>query len=361
MPMAPSGITPSRRKNSSLRNSTILCFNAGSSSLRIAAFRAGAHDLQTLRERTMVAPEHWRKNAGELQPDIVVHRIVLGERRAAAVEECTPEIEARIASRSELAPTHDRMALQLISESRSAFPEATQLVAYDSAFHATIPTQHATYAIPREWRERFGIERIGYHGFSYAYTAEWLKEHGNPRRAICAHLGNGCSVAALYDGHSVATTMGFTPLDGLVMGTRSGSVDPGALLYLMKNGITPETLRSGLYNESGLKALCGDSDMRRVLERAQDSDVDAKLGVDVFVESAVAGIAAMIAAADGIDALAFSGGIGFGSEEIRQRICERLTWAGIGSEAPVHAIDVQEERMMALAAVSGGDFVEHAH
>jgi acetate kinase len=350
MPTAPSGITPSRRKNSSLRNSTILCFNAGSSSLRIAAFRAGAHDLQTLRERTIVAPEHWRENVGKLRPDIVVHRIVLCERRAAAVEECTPEVEARIAARSDLAPTHDRSALQLVAQARQAFPRARQLVAYDSAFHATIPTPRTIYAIPREWRDRFGIERIGYHGFSYAYASEWLKEHGNPRRAVCAHLGNGCSAAALRDGHSVATTMGFTPLDGLVMGTRSGSIDPGALIYLMKNGITPETLRSGLYNESGLKALCGDSDMRRVLERAKRGDADAQLGVDVFVESVVAGIAAMIAAAGGVDALTFSGGIGFGSGEMRERICQRLAWAGVGSEVLVHAIDVQEERMMALAA-----------
>jgi acetate kinase len=317
--------------------------------------------LQTLREPAIVVPERWRENAGTLQPDVVVHRIVLGERRAAAVEEVTPEVEARIADRSKLAPTHDGMALQLVTQARGAFPRARHLVAYDSAFHATIPAQRTVYAIPLEWRERFGIERIGYHGFSYAYTAEWLKQHGNPRRTICAHLGGGCSVAALEAGHSIATTMGFTPLDGLVMGTRSGSVDPGALLYLMENNITPETLQSRLYNESGLKALCGDSDMRRVMERANSGDAGAKFSLEVFVESAVAGIAAMIAAANGIDALVFSGGIGFGSAEIRERISRRLTWAGVGSAVPVHAVDVQEERMMALAAISAGDLLEHAH
>jgi acetate kinase len=338
-----------------LRDTTILCFNAGSSSLRVAAFQNGPHGLQTLRERTPAAPENWRESIGDLQPDLVVHRIVLGERRTAAVEECTADVEARIAARSDIAPAHDRAALALIAQARRAFPLARQLVAYDSAFHATIPTSRTTYAIPAEWRHRFGIERIGYHGFSYAYTAEWLKGHGNPRRAVCAHLGGGCSAAALDGGQSIATTMGFTPLDGLVMGTRSGSVDPGALLYLIENGITPQTLRFGLYEVSGLKAMCGDSDMRRVLQRAKSGDADAALGVDVFVESAVAGIAAMIGAADGIDALTFSGGIGFGSEEIRERICRRLAWAGVGGTVPVHAIDAQEERMMALAA---GQLVE---
>lgn len=359
MPTALSGITPSPRKISGLHTRTILCLNAGSSSLRVAAFQSSADGLQPLGGRSIVTAEHWRESAGGLQPDVVVHRIVLGERRAAAVEECAPEIEARIAARSKLAPAHDRAALQLVAEAREAFPRAKQLVAYDSAFHATIPKQRAVYAIPRGWRERFGIERIGYHGFSYAYTAEWLKERGNPRRAICAHLGSGCSAAALEDGHSIATTMGFTPLDGLVMGTRSGSIDPGALIHLMENAITPEALQSGLYNESGLKALCGDSDMRRVMERAERGDADAGFALEVFIESAVAGIAAMIAAANGIDALVFSGGIGFGSPEIRERISHRLAWAGVGSAASIHAVDVQEERMMALAAVSAGHLIEH--
>lgn len=346
---AQSGVTPTRRKNNATQMATILCLNTGSSSLRIAAFGATAAGLQTLRESVSVTHAQWLAQIGGVQPDFVVHRIVLGEREAETVEECTPAVEARIAARADLAPLHDRVALELIAQARNAFPQARQLVAYDSAFHATIPVQRTTYAIPREWRERFGIERIGYHGLSYAYAAQWLGAQGNPRRAICAHLGSGCSAAALIDGLSVATTMGFTPLDGLVMGTRSGSFDPGALLYLMKKGVTYEALQIGLYQESGLKALCGDSDMRRVLQRAGDGNAEAKLALDVFIEAAAGGITEMIAAAQGIDALVFSGGIGFGSQEIRERICAQLAWTGIGRGVPVHAIDVQEERMMALA------------
>lgn len=329
--------------------SRILCFNVGSSSVRIAGFEVLAGEVQVSLERLSLESEDWRQAAGDFEPDIVAHRIVRGAKTDLRAEIFNDSVKAEILQSRDLAPTHDVRALELVESARTAFPRAAQIVVYDTAFHASMLPEHATYAVPPAWRER-GIRRIGYHGLSCAYAAQWLAEHGgHPARAVHAHLGNGCSVTALRGGESVATTMGFTPLEGLVMGTRSGSIDPGAVLYLQAAGAKAGDLREALFRRSGLYALCGTGDMREIERRRQAGDSQAQLAFDVFAASAAGAVAQMAAAAGGIDALTFAGGIGLHSLAVREAICGRLRWM-LGGVA-VHVLDVQEERIMAQSAL----------
>jgi acetate kinase len=328
----------------------ILCFNAGSSSLRIAAYRERDGSLEKELPVRSASPESWRTSLPEhLSPAAVVHRIVRGMKTDLAAEAYSAEVESEIRSASALAPTHDPKALELTAEAAAAFPGARQYVAYDTAFHASIPVAHRTYAIPEPWRAQ-GIRRIGYHGLSCAYAAQWLAtQNPSPQRAVHAHLGNGCSVTGLINGRSAATTMGFTPLEGLVMGTRSGSIDPGVLLYLQERGMNARQLADGLYRESGLRALCGTNDMREIERRRAQGDTEAELAFHIFTESVSAAIAAIATTIGGVETLTLSGGIGFHSAAVRERVCANLRWLGAGSRFAVHALDVEEERMMAVA------------
>lgn len=328
----------------------ILCFNAGSSSLRIAAYRERGGALENVLPVLSALPKNWRTSLPDgFSPDAVVHRIVRGMKTDLAAEPFSAAVEAEIQSASALAPTHDPKALDLIAEASAAFPGARQYVAYDTAFHASIPAAHNTYAIPEAWRAQ-GIRRIGYHGLSCAYAAQWLAAQiPAPKRAVHAHLGNGCSVTGLLDGRSVATTMGFTPLEGLVMGTRSGSIDPGALLFLQQRGMNAEEIARGLYHESGLRALCGTNDMREIERRRAQGDGEAEFAFHVFTESVSTAIAAIATAIGGVETVTLSGGIGFHSAAVRERVCANLSWLGAGSRFAMHALDVEEERMMAIA------------
>lgn len=328
----------------------ILCFNVGSSGVRIAGFETSGDDVREIVPRASIGNAAWRDALDpSFVPDAVAHRIVRGVKTAVAAEVWTPAVNAEIISTEDLAPTHDPHALTLLASSQVAFPQAEQIVVYDSAFHSTLLPEHATYAVPDDWRSR-GIRRIGYHGLSCAYAAEWLSRNaGNPARAVHVHLGNGCSATALVDGMSVATTMGYTPLEGLVMGTRSGTIDPAIVLQLQSAGMSTAQLRSALFRESGLRALCGTNDMREIEVRMSQKDSRAQLAFDVFIASVCAAVAQMAAAACGIDALTFGGGIGSQSRRVREQICARLAWMLRG--ARVYTLDVQEERMMALAAM----------
>lgn len=328
----------------------ILCFNVGSSGLRVAAFEASENELHEVIPRTSVGQGAWQGALdASFVPDAVAHRIVRGVKTDVAAEIWTPAVNSEIISTEDLAPTHDPQALALLANTQAAFPQAAQIVVYDSAFHATIAPNHATYAVPEDWRAK-GIRRVGYHGLSCAYAAYWLSLYaGNPRRAIHAHLGNGCSVTALVNGKSVATTMGYTPLEGVVMGTRSGSIDPAILLNLQNAGMDAAQLRSALFRESGLRALCGTNDMREIERRMARGDPKALLAFEVFIASVCGSIAQMAAAAGGIDVLTFGGGIGLHSAPVREAVCTNLAW--MLRDAGVYAIDVQEERTMALAAL----------
>ena len=234
----------------------------------------------------------------------------------------------------DLAPLHQPKSLAALDAVTAVLPSAPAVACFDTAFHATMPAAAATYAIPREWREKYGIRRYGFHGLSHAYCARRAAELvGRPLaglRIVTCHLGAGASLAAVVDGRSVDTTMGFTPLEGLVMATRSGSVDPGLLLWLEEHEhLTPHDIATALEERSGLLALAGTADMREVEAAAARDEPDAQLALDVYTHRLVAGIAAMAAAATGIDVLAFTGGVGERSAEIRRRAAGRLSYLGI--------------------------------
>jgi acetate kinase len=201
---------------------------------------------------------------------------------------------------------------------------------FDTAFHATLPEAAFTYALPSALREQFGVRRYGFHGLSHAYASRRAAEMVGGSRIVTCHLGAGASLCAVLDGRSVDTTMGFTPLEGLVMATRSGSVDPGLVLWLLERGRMSEPeMASALEHESGLLGLAGTADMREVVSR---SDSAAVLALDVYVHRLRAGIAAMAASLGGLDALVFTGGVGENSPEVRSRACSRLGFLGVSVE-----------------------------
>ena len=217
----------------------------------------------------------------------------------------------------------------------AALPGVPAVACFDTAFHATLPPAAFTYALPAAWRERWGLRRFGFHGLSHSWIARRLPELAGggpaPRRVVSCHLGAGASLCAIDGGRSVDTTMGFTPLEGLVMATRSGSVDPGMLLWLLeREAVTEREMAAALEHESGLAGLAGTADMREVLARAGAGDPASELAVEVYLHRLRAAIAAMVAALGGIDALAFTGGVGEHAPEIRARAVAGLAFLGIG-------------------------------
>jgi acetate kinase len=253
-----------------------------------------------------------------------------------------------------LAPLHNAPAVRAIAELERAFPDVPHVAVFDTAFHATIPDVAATYALPQSWRD-LGIRRYGFHGLSVQWCAEQVRV---PRLVVC-HLGGGSSITAVRDGRSVDTTMGFSPLEGVPMTTRSGSVDPGALVHLLRaHGVDAETLDHELNFESGLKGLSGGSgDVREADDFA----------LDLFAYRVAAAVGAMAVALEGIDALAFTAGIGEHSSRVRAGVCERLGFLGIELDAAanksavpdclvsrgataVHVVEAREEIVAARAA-----------
>jgi acetate kinase len=234
-----------------------------------------------------------------------------------------------------LAPLHQPRSLAGLEAVAAALPGVPSVACFDTAFHATIPAAAATYAIPAAWRTRWAVRRYGFHGLSHAYAsrrvAELLGREADPSlRVVTCHLGAGASLAAVLGGRSVDTTMGFTPLEGLVMATRSGSVDPGLVLWLANHeGVPPEELSAGLEHGSGLKGLAGTADMRAVLDGAQAGLPDARLALDVYLHRLRGSIAAMAASLGGLDAIAFTGGVGERSAVVRALAADGLGFLGI--------------------------------
>jgi acetate kinase len=266
--------------------------------------------------------------------DAVAHRVVHGGSRFRDPVLIDAEVHEQIFATEPLAPLHNRPALAAIDRTRAALPGVPEVAVFDTGFHATIPAEAATYALPRDWRES-GVRRYGFHGLSVAWSAERVPEllgrSAVGLRLVVCHLGGGSSVSAVRDGRSVGCTMGFSPLEGVPMATRSGSVDPGALVYLMRErGLDGEALEEALNFDSGLKGLTGGSgDMREIERDAAGGDADAELAIAVFAHRVAAAVAAMAAAAEGLDVLAFTAGIGEGSAAVRERICRRLAFLGV--------------------------------
>lgn len=266
--------------------------------------------------------------------DVVGHRIVHGGKHFDKATAITLEVKSAIASMSAFAPLHNRAELEGIEIIEQRIGTVFQVAVFDTGFHSRLPEPAAVYPGPYEWVAQ-GIRRYGFHGINHQYcaerTARLLGKDLRSSKLVTCHLGNGCSLAAIRDGRSVDTTMGFTPLEGLMMGTRSGSVDPGILTYLMRTGkFTGEQLDELLNTKSGLLGISGiSSDMRQIVAAMKDSHPRAKLAFDIFVHRLQAGIGAMVAALGGIDALVFTAGIGENSPDVRAAACANFGYLGL--------------------------------
>ncbi len=316
----------------------VLVVNAGSSSLKVSLV---APDDRVLAEHDFEAPRGQLDDTaldsavGAMgQVDAVGHRVVHGGPRYPASVRVDPEVIRYLATITDLAPLHLPAAVAGIAAVRLLLPRVPAVACIDTAFHSRMPAAASTYAIPSEWRQRFGVRRYGFHGFSHAYAArraaEMLRRRESELRVVTCHLGSGASLAAVWGGRSVDTTMGFTPLEGLVMATRSGSIDPGLVLWLQRHaGITEAEMTETLDRHSGLEALAGTGDMRELLKKLSAGDEDARLAFDVYIHRLRACIAAMAAAMDGLDALVFTGGVGEHAPQVRAAAVSGLRFLGL--------------------------------
>ena len=347
----------------------VLVVNAGSSSLKISLVgpddailanrelkaSGGRFDDKSLTEAVRAMADF----------EAVGHRVVHGGSRYSASVRIGPEVVDYLATIVDLAPLHLPSALAGIAAVGNALPGIPAVACFDTAFHSSMPAAASTYAIPAEWRERHGIRRYGFHGFSHSYAAriaaQLLRRPESELRLVTCHLGSGASLAAVWGGRSVDTTMGFTPLEGLVMATRSGSVDPGMLLWLQRHaGLSEPELNDALDQRSGLLGLAGTGDMRVLLERVSTGDSKASLAFDVYLHRLRACIASMAAAMGGLDAVVFTGGVGENAPAVRAAAADGLGFLGLAVDPALNAgtsgdadISTQNARVRTL--------VIHAH
>ncbi len=275
-----------------------------------------------------------RTVASPAEIDVVGHRVVHGGPKYAEPVLLTPEVKAGIAKVSAFAPLHNRAELEGMEIIEKLLGPIPQVAVFDTGFHRKMPPAAAVYPGPYQWFEN-GIHRYGFHGVNHQYcaarAAHLLGRNLNSLKLVTCHLGNGCSLAAIQEGRSIDTTMGFTPLEGLMMGTRSGSVDPGILTYLMREGqLQAQEIDDVLNKQSGLLGISGISgDMREILASVKRGHSRAKLAFDIYVHRLQAGIGAMIAVLGGIDVLVFSAGVGENSAEVRDAVCKQLGFLGL--------------------------------
>ncbi|CAK6693631.1 Acetate kinase [Synechococcus sp. CBW1107] len=349
---------------------TALVLNAGSSSLKAGLFSADGQCLWREQRR-------WKPSSGAMnevldgwlpaalesldgEPLLAAHRVVHGGEHFTAPTRLSPPVLVALEGLIDLAPLHNGPALEVMRWLSRWRPQLPQWACFDTAFHSTLPPEARTYALPEAWRE-MGLRRFGFHGLNHEHVSETISRRWSagarlppqPLRLISCHLGAGCSLCAIRDGRSVATTMGYTPLEGLVMATRSGSIDPGVLLQLLRQGLTPELLEQGLQGESGLLGLSGglSSDMRQLREAAADGHDGARLALAVFRHSLLEGIGAMAANLGGVDVIALSGGIGEHDEALLADLQSSLGWLGSFELVRVAA---DEEGLMARRCLSAG-------
>jgi acetate kinase len=328
----------------------VLVVNAGSSSLKLSLLDADDSELwssELAAPRAVVKADVVAAALAELPatPAVAGHRIVHGGERFRDAVVVDEHVEAQLRELTTLAPLHQPKSLAALDAVRRALPNVPEVACFDTAFHATLPPEAATYALPRAWRERYVLRRYGFHGLSHAYAA---RAAGDARRVVTCHLGAGASLCAVLEGRSVDTTMGFTPLEGLVMATRAGSVDPGLLLWLQQHeGLSANEMAEALEHESGLLGLAGTADMRELLAR---KDPDAQLALGVYIHRLRAGIAAMVASLDGLDALVFTGGVGEGAARVRELACEGLEFLGVGTPgSPVRVLTIHAREDLEIA------------
>ena len=286
----------------------------------------------------------WLREFTPDKPCAIGHRVVHGGPRLVAHQRITPALIDELRSCVHFAPLHIPLALQLIERAEQCYPQIPQFACFDTAFHRTMPEAATRFALPGELFDE-GIRRYGFHGLSYESIVHQLADR-LPSRTVIAHLGSGASLVAIKDGHSVDTTMALTPTAGIPMATRSGDLDPGILLYLLRvKQMNADSLEQLLNHASGLKALSGGtSDMRDLETAADGGDPKAQLAIDIFCTSIRKTIAAYAAVLGGLDLLVFSGGIGEHSARIRNSVCEGLQFLG---SFPVLVVPSQEDRQIA--------------
>jgi acetate kinase len=338
----------------------VLTLNAGSSSLKAAVYdrdrpaEEGIKPPRPLWAKEQRADESvaaliaslWTGDAPVLRGpeaiDVVGHRVVHGGSSLVASVRVSPSVRTEIERAAEHAPEHNARALQVLDEvTRVLGPTVPQVAVFDTAFHGTLPPAAYTYPGPSEWLER-GIRRFGFHGISHRYAAHraarLMKRDIGVLRVVTCHLGSGCSLAAVRHGRSVETTMGFTPLDGVPMSRRSGAIDPGILIHLLRHqGHTADSLDRLLNHESGLAGLSGTSgDMRDVLSAIDAGSERARLALDVYVHHIRQAVAAMAASMNGLDALVFTGGVGEHATRVRLAVCKGLGFLGVEIDPSVN-------------------------
>ena len=341
-----------------------LVVNAGSSTLKLSVVEEGEGiwSSEVPREETsrqLGALPDQLSNVGGV--DAAGHRIVHGGTRFTVPTRIDGEVRAALGELVDLAPLHQPKSLEAVDAVTQVLPDVPAVACFDTAFHADMPPASATYALPAEWRQRWGLRRFGFHGLSHGYAArraaELLDRPLAELRLVTCHLGAGASVTAVANGRSVDTTMGFTPLEGLVMATRSGSVDPGLVLWLLEHtGLTEREVAAALEHHSGLLALAGSADMREILDRANAGEAVATLALDVYVHRLRAAIASMAAALQGLDALVFTGGVGERASQVRAAACGGLGFLGIAIDPTTNAegqpdVDVSSADASAAALV----------
>jgi acetate kinase len=305
--------------------SSVLVVNAGSTSLKL--------DLVDADERSRRIDDVGTVDPSQLVA--VAHRVVHGGSQYRHPVLIDDHVEADLTGLSELAPLHNQPAIAAFRAVRTHLPDTPQVAVFDTGFHKTIPTHATTYALPRRWREEFGIRRYGFHGLSVEWSteraAEIVHRSASELRLVVCHLGGGCSVTGVRAGNSVDTSMGFSPLEGVPMLTRSGSVDPAAVLHAMRSGhMDAAEIDRILNTRSGLTALANvEGGMQDIQAAAGAGSADARLAIEVFAYRVAGAVAAMAVATGGLDLIVFTAGIGEASADVRYRVCRQLSFLGV--------------------------------
>ncbi len=349
----------------------VLVVNAGSSSLKVSVLDAGGveplavtkqgwgSDATTVADRGVALRAALEEVAAvgiaHESIDVAAHRVVHGGTHFVEPVPADEAVLAELDGLAHLAPLHNAIALETLRAQRTVLPDVPAVCCFDTAFHATLTPEAFVYPLPWQWYEKWGIRRYGFHGLSVEWSvrraSELLSRPAEDLDLVVAHLGSGCSVTSVHRGKSVSTSMGMTPLEGVVMGTRSGSVDPGILLHVLRErGVTPDELAETLDHRSGLLGMSGVSgDLREVQQAADAGDERARLALGIFVRRAAAGIGVAAVALPRLDALVFTGGIGESSGSIRAEITARLATLGVPE---VESNDVGEDAVLSTGARS---------
>jgi acetate kinase len=342
----------------------VLVLNAGSSSLKASVVESATGDSLAQAEADWLGGDDSQDAARAAVTETfralamdhagaVGYRVVHGGERLREATLVDDELLDELRRLETVAPLHNRRAVEVIRVGRSRLPSLPQVACFDTTFHAELPEEAWRYPLARDWTDRWHLRRYGFHGLSVEWAtgraAELLGRRQSELQLVVAHLGAGSSVTAVSAGRSVDTSMGFTPLEGLMMGTRSGSVDPGILIALLNDGMLPRELDDGLEHRSGLLGVSGSSASVRELEaREADGDDAARLALAMFSRRAAAGIAAAATALPRVDGIVFTGGIGEHSAAIRASICRRLAALGV----PPADGSVEADAVLAIGPIS---------